>query len=134
MRPDRLLLVVCAASAMAAAPVTRTATPLPQGVTPEMVDRGKVIFQGVGRCARCHGPNATGTDRGSDLSSGRWLHTHGQYEEIVQVVTNGVPKPKEHPLPMPPRGGSKITPDQIRDVAAFVWRRGHPDQPSPPSR
>jgi hypothetical protein len=39
----------------------------------------------------------------------------------VQVVTNGVPQPKQHPAPMPPKGGAPLTDQQVRAVAAYVF-------------
>jgi cytochrome c oxidase cbb3-type subunit 3 len=90
-----------------------------------MVDEGKALFHGEGRCVRCHGKDGKGTSRGPDLTSRRWVDIHGEYDENVAVVTNGIAKPKEHPIPMPPKGGSKISSEQIREVAAYVWSISH---------
>ena len=46
------------------------------------------------------------------------------YDEIVSNIINGVPQPKEHPSPMPARGGSSITDEQVRAVGAYVWSLG----------
>lgn len=116
-----------ASAAVAACLLAATAGALPAGVTPESVTRGDAVFHGPGRCARCHGADAKGGTRGSDLTGGHWLHIHGAYDEIVGVVTNGVPDPKDHPRPMPPKGGARLTPEQIRDVAAYVWSLSHRD-------
>jgi mono/diheme cytochrome c family protein len=32
-----------------------------------------------------------------------------------------VPTPKQHPAPMPARGGGQITDDQVREVAAYIY-------------
>jgi mono/diheme cytochrome c family protein len=40
-------------------------------------------------------------------------------------VTNGVPQPKEHPAPMPPKGGAQLSDDQVKAVAAYVYSLGH---------
>jgi mono/diheme cytochrome c family protein len=43
------------------------------------------------------------------------------YDEILQLFSDGVADPAVHPAPMPPKGGSNISEDQIRAVAAYVW-------------
>ena len=40
-------------------------------------------------------------------------------------MTTGVPKPKEHPAPMPPKGGAPLTDDQVKAVAAYVYSLSH---------
>ena len=115
-----------------AAADTTTATPpaeqtgmameLPAGVTQEMVAQGDEIFHNAGLCYTCHGPDAKGTNLGPDLTDGTWLNTSGHnYDEIVGVVTNGVPTPKQYPSPMVARGGSSISDEQVRAVAAYVF-------------
>src|SRR5690606_20923693 len=79
---------------------------LPEGVTQEMVTAGQQVFQGAGICITCHGPDAKGTPLAPDLTDQTWINIDGSYESIVQLVTNGVPQPVEHPSPMPPKGGS----------------------------
>lgn len=119
-----------AAEAPAPAPPAGGAAPavaanLPAGVTPQMVTEGQAIFTGQGICQTCHGPDAKGTPLAPNLTDGEWINTDGSYEGIVGVVTNGVPQPKEHPAPMPPKGGSAITDDQVRAVAAYVYSISH---------
>jgi mono/diheme cytochrome c family protein len=94
----------------------------PPSVTPEMVHRGDAIFHGSGRCFRCHGVDAQGSPKAPGLRAPkRWIDIGGEYEEIVQLVTRGVPEPKEHAAPMPPRGNAKLSDADVRDVAAYVW-------------
>lgn len=98
---------------------------LPEGVTPEMVAAGKQIFEGEGLCYTCHGQDATGTALAPDLTDDTWLNISGRnYDEIVQLVQTGVPQPVEAPAPMPPRGGSSITDEQVNEVAAYVASLG----------
>ncbi len=111
-----------AAPAGGTAPV---AANLPPGVTPQMVTEGQAIFTGQGICQTCHGPTATGTALAPNLTDDQWLNTDGSYEGIVGIVTNGVPQPKEHPAPMPPKGGSAINDQQVRAVAAYVYSLSH---------
>jgi mono/diheme cytochrome c family protein len=99
---------------------------LPANVTPEMVQRGDALFHGPGRCFRCHGEDAKGTPKGPGLRAPKhWIQIRGEYEEIVQLVTKGVPEPKEHAAPMPPRGNAKLSDADVRDVAAYVWSISH---------
>lgn len=98
---------------------------LPEGVTQEMVTAGQQVFQGAGICITCHGPDAKGTPLAPDLTDQTWINIDGSYDAIVQLVTNGVPQPVEHPSPMPPKGGSQITDEQVRQVAAYVYSLSH---------
>lgn len=98
---------------------------LPEGVTPEMVAAGEKIFTGEGICYTCHMSGGVGGPLAPDLTDDEWLNTDGSYEGIVQTVTTGVPEPQEHPGLMLPKGGSNITEDQVREVAAYVWTLSH---------
>ena len=96
---------------------------LPDGVTAGMVDDGKSIFAGRGICATCHGPDATGIPNlGGNLTDGEWIHSDGSFDGIVQTIVDGVPAGASTVgMPMPPRGGSGISDDQVKAVAAYVW-------------
>jgi mono/diheme cytochrome c family protein len=89
----------------------------------EMIGWGKEIYWGKPSCVTCHGVGGTGTKRGSDLSDGRWIHGNGTYEEIVELVTHGVPKGESETGREMPFGGWKnaATETEIRAVAAYVW-------------
>lgn len=109
----------------AAAPATAPSTgAAPEGTTPQMVAAGQQIFTGQGLCFTCHGADAKGTPLAPDLTSGKWLWVNpsqgNMLAQVEKVVKDGVPAPKEHPAPMPPMGGAQLTPDQIRDVSAYV--------------
>ncbi|MGD8277482.1 MAG: c-type cytochrome [Gemmatimonadota bacterium] len=111
----------------AAAAPAMAMTDLPEGVTPEMIAEGKTIFEdpALGMCSTCHGVDAKGTTLAPDLTDEEWLHVTGRnYDEIVNLIMTGVPQPTQHPSPMPPKGGSSITDDQVRAVAAYVWSLG----------
>jgi mono/diheme cytochrome c family protein len=96
---------------------------LPAGVTQAMVDQGQELFGTV--CAACHGPAGAGTPTCPTLSDSKWIHITGAYPEIVTIVTNGVPQPKEHPAPMPPKGGGSFDDAQVRALAAYVYALSH---------
>jgi mono/diheme cytochrome c family protein len=91
---------------------------------------GDSVFHGrVGGalCYVCHGPAAKGvTGLGPNLTDKEWLNADGSVASIEKVVTEGVPKPKKMPAPMPPKGGGQLTESQIKAVAAYVYSLSHP--------
>ena len=120
--PGWTLPVVALGMAIAAPrAVSAQAKPLPEGVTAAMVETGKTLFHGPALCANCHGPNGEGTGIAPILTDKVWLHSDGSYDAIVKQITTGVPQPKESMIPMLPKGGSGITDEQVKAVAAYVW-------------
>jgi mono/diheme cytochrome c family protein len=97
------------------------AVDLPGGVTQEMVTSGQEIFGGAGMCFACHGANGTGSPLAPSLNESTWLHIDGSFDAIVGLVNAGVPTPMQYPAAMLPRGGSAITDEQVREVAAYVY-------------
>lgn len=81
---------------------------------------GRQIFTGKGLCAACHGPEAKGTALAPDLTDAEWLHADGTVESIAKVITDGVPTPKKHPAPMPPKGGAQLSDAEIQAVARYI--------------
>ena len=114
-----------AAEATPAAAETAASMNLPEGVTPAMVAQGKEIFMGEGICFTCHMEGGVGGPLAPNLTDDQWINIDGSYDSIVQTVTNGVPEPKEHPGLMLPKGGTNITDEQVRAVAAYVWTLSH---------
>lgn len=112
-----------------AAPQPQPATAAAQGDCPKidaaLVAKGRTIFSGNGNCHTCHGPDAKGTPLAPDLTDTTWINIDGSYAAIDHLVTTGVPSPKEHPAPMPPKGGSSISADQVCQVAAYVYSLSH---------
>jgi mono/diheme cytochrome c family protein len=98
---------------------------LPEGVTPEMVAHGEEIFNGAGICYTCHLAGGVGGPLAPNLTDSEWIHIDGSYPAIVELVTTGVPEPTEHPGLMLPKGGTNISDDDVRDVAAYVWTLSH---------
>ncbi|MYI05834.1 MAG: c-type cytochrome [Gemmatimonadetes bacterium] len=94
---------------------------LPEGVTAAMAQEGQDLFHGAGLCASCHLRQGVGGGLAPDLTDDVWLHIDGDYEAIVQIIMDGVEVPIEAPGPMPARGGSTITDEQVRAVAAYVY-------------
>ncbi len=105
----------------------QTATSLPPGVTPEMIEIGETIFFGKGLCVNCHGEHAEGLI-GPNLTDTEWLQAKGSYLSILQVILTGVPvEQSTREVAMPPRGGTPLSEDQMHAVAAFVWSVSHPE-------
>jgi mono/diheme cytochrome c family protein len=123
--PTRLGLLVVLGLAAAAVPAR--AQGLPAGVTPDMVEKGKAIFTGAGNCYACHGQNAQGMlGPTTNLVDHQWLHGDGSYQGIVAYIKKGITKEESKSgIPMPARGGSNITDDQVNQVAAYVWSISH---------
>lgn len=94
---------------------------LPEGVTQEMVAAGDEIFNGVATCHACHGQSAAGGPLAPSLNDSDWLHIDGSFDALVQIITAGVPAPQQFPAPMPPMGGSALSEEQVRQVAAYVF-------------
>lgn len=109
-------------TAMAGGEATAQDEALPEGVTPEMVAQGKEIYAGVGLCYVCHGGDGTGMPSlGANLTDDEWVQSDGSYEGIIQTVMAGVDVDKSTTgTAMSPKGGSSITDDQVKAVAAYV--------------
>ena len=115
----RILIVTLLAGPPAVA--AQTADSLPPGVTPAMVAKGKKLFGGAGLCMACHGPQGKGLT-GPDLTDAAWLHYDGSYEGLVKAITSGFDdKVSMTGQIMPPKGGSNISDEEVRAVAAYVW-------------
>ncbi len=96
---------------------------LPDGTTDAMVTEGQQIYGGAGLCATCHGPSGEGFI-GPSLIDSEWLNGSGTYDEIVTAITDGVALAdvkNAMGVMMPPKGGSSITDEQIKALAAYVW-------------
>ncbi|HEU5169201.1 MAG TPA: c-type cytochrome [Gemmatimonadales bacterium] len=122
----RLGLLVLLATAAPAASAHAQAK-LPAGITQEMVDKGKAVFAGAGNCYACHGQNAQGMlGPTTNLTDAQWLHSDGSYPAIVEYIKKGLTKEESKSgIPMPPRGGSKISDEEVNQVAAYVYALSH---------
>ncbi|MCL7971277.1 MAG: cytochrome c [marine benthic group bacterium] len=96
---------------------------LPEGVTEAMIEEGKGIYSGAGICMSCHGPAGEGIPNlGANLVDDEWIHIDGSYEQIVENIMSGVTAQESSSgVPMPAKGGTAITDDQVKAVAAYVW-------------
>jgi glucose/arabinose dehydrogenase/mono/diheme cytochrome c family protein len=106
---------------------TAALTP-PPGATKDQVDLGDRIFHGEasgGTCAGCHGSDLKGTSVGPDLTSGKWVWGDGSVQAIAKTIDAGVAQPKNYTGAMPPKGGSPLSPSDVRALAAYVYAVGH---------
>jgi mono/diheme cytochrome c family protein len=94
---------------------------VPEGATAADVEEGKKLFGSTGNCYTCHGPDGAGTALAPALSDAQWLNIDGSYAAIQGIVNKGVPQPKQHPAPMPAKGGAALTDAQVKQVAAYVY-------------
>lgn len=110
-------------------PARAVAQELPDGVTAQLVEEGRRLFHGAGACTTCHGEDGRGVPNlGSDLTDREWLHGDGSYGFLLERIRCGVPAEiSEAGVPMPPRGGVRLTPEQLRALAAYVWTLSHRD-------
>ncbi len=112
-----------------AAPRPQAATAAVAGDCPKiddaLVSKGRTIFSGGGNCYTCHGANAKGTPLAPDLTDKSWINIDGSYTAIDHLVATGVPSPKQHPAPMPPKGGSSISAADVCAAAAYVYSLSH---------
>ena len=96
---------------------------MPQGVTKEMIAKGKTVYGGAGICSSCHGADGKGIPSlGANLTDSEWLHSDGSYDGIVKTVMGGVTAQESSSgVPMPAKGGTNISDDDVKAVAAYVW-------------
>jgi mono/diheme cytochrome c family protein len=118
----RIGLLLAFAAVVGARPALAQA---PAGVTPAAIAQGDSIYHTSGNCYACHGANAEGTV-GPNLTDAVWLHSDGSYDAIVKQITAGVTQAESKSgIVMPPKGGSSITDDQVKAVAAYVYSLSH---------
>lgn len=117
-----LAVGLLACSWMAAAPAAAQEDQPPAEVTEESIEAGKALFAEAG-CQNCHGADATGVSgMTSDLTDGEWKVVEGgSLEGIVAAITGGLGADQTGGVPMPAKGGSDLTDEQVSALAAYVW-------------
>jgi glucose/arabinose dehydrogenase/mono/diheme cytochrome c family protein len=102
--------------------------PVPPGATKEEVALGDRIYHGEagGTCAGCHGSDAGGGPQAPSLLKGHWLIGDGSLKWLTQIIADGVPRPRDYEVPMPPKGGAPLSDSDVAAVAAYVWAISHP--------
>lgn len=93
-------------------------------VTPALIARGDSVYHGPGNCYACHGAKAEGLV-GPSLVDAEWIHSKGTYEDILAQVNQGITKEQSKSgIPMPAKGGSAISDEDAKAVAAYVHSLG----------
>ena len=113
---------------LTAAQMNPAALPVPPGGTREQIVLGDKIFHGQaanGTCSGCHGSDADGGPQAPSLVSGHFFMSDGSLPGIAGTINDGVPKPHDYEVPMPPKGGAPLTKDDVAAVAAYVWAISH---------
>lgn len=98
-------------------------SPLPRGVTLDLVRTGDAVFHGKGHCFACHGADGEGLpDAGSALTLSLNF-VPAEIASIDSVITFGIPESvTRSAIGMPPRGGkSDLSTDEVLAAAAYVW-------------
>ncbi|MGZ8397853.1 MAG: c-type cytochrome [Gemmatimonadales bacterium] len=109
-------------SATPATPATpQAASEAPPGASSSaLIARGDAVFHGPGNCYACHGSKAEGLV-GPNLSDSEWIHGTGALAEIEAQILHGIPKEQSKSgIPMPPKGGSTISDEDVKACAAYV--------------
>lgn len=105
-----------------------SALPVPPGVKSETVALGERLYHSKGAaatCIGCHGAKGTGTPLGPNLTDDEWLWSDGSVAGIAKSIRDGVMQPKKYRGPMPAKGGSQLTEEQINAIAAYLWALDH---------
>jgi mono/diheme cytochrome c family protein len=93
-------------------------------ITPELVAEGAAAYIAVGTCAACHGADAQGGPLGPDLTDGNWIWVDPSsptlLSDVMTVIREGVPQPRDAAMPMLPMGGATISDAQLRAISAYL--------------
>ena len=106
-------------SATPAAPPTNSEAPSDASASP-LIAQGDAVYHGPGNCYACHGSKGEGLV-GPNLTDAEWIHSKGTLEEIEAQIIHGVSKEESKSgIPMPPKGGSTISDEDVKACAAYV--------------
>jgi cytochrome c oxidase cbb3-type subunit 3 len=119
----KLICTAVALTTLLVAPQLQAQEPAP---TPDAqtIEAGKKLFEGIGICASCHGQKGEGI-LGPTLmlhaGKTKWLHSDGSWDGLSKLITAGVGGDlSKSGIIMPPKGGSQLSSEQVRQVAAYV--------------
>jgi mono/diheme cytochrome c family protein len=119
--PAKIVMLVVALTALAAARPADMTAQLPSGVTEQMIGEGQSLYFGEGRCNGCHGETAKGVEgAGSDLTDGEWkLAADGSFQSLLAVISDGLTHAQTEGWAMPGRG--ELSEDEAKALAAYIW-------------
>lgn len=108
-------------SATPATPQAAPDTPAEGASSSALIARGDAVFHGPGNCYACHGSKGEGLV-GPNLTDSEWIHSKGTLQEIEAQINLGVSKEQSKSgIPMPPKGGSTISDEDVKACAAYVY-------------
>jgi mono/diheme cytochrome c family protein len=83
---------------------------------------GRKLFEGKGLCFSCHGKAGEGVLGPSTRLAGRKLvHVKAVLADVAGLIEAGVDSAHSSiGQPMPPKGGSRLTANEVQAVAAYV--------------
>lgn len=89
---------------------------------PEAVERGRSLYLGRAGCHTCHGRRGRGVaGTAGSLVDREWTRVDGSPRSLLEIVRTGVPAARSPTgIPMPPRGGARLTEAEMRAVVAYV--------------
>lgn len=89
---------------------------------PAAVERGRRLYLGRAACQNCHGRRGRGVSgMAGSLADREWVRVDGSAESLLEIVRSGVPAARSPTgVPMPPRGGARLTEEEMRAVVAYV--------------
>ena len=115
-----LASLLTAGAAPATGQTTSETSATPAASSSALIARGDAVFHGAGNCYACHGSKGVGLV-GPNLADAEWIHSKGTLEEIEAQINTGVPKEQSKSgIPMPPKGGSTISDEDVKACAAYV--------------
>lgn len=117
----RTLIALSALAAAGIALAAAPAAPAP-GEPAVRQEAGQAIFRGKGNCFTCHRQDAKGTALAPDLTDDAWVNFESRptQEQMEALIKEGVARPKQHPAPMPPMGGARLSAEEVAQVAEYV--------------
>lgn len=114
-------LGVLASLVMAGAvPAAAQATSETSAASSALIAQGDAVYHGPGNCYACHGSKGEGLV-GPNLTDSEWIHSKGTLAEIEAQILHGISKEESKSgIPMPPKGGSTISDEDVKACAAYV--------------
>ena len=89
------------------------------------VAKGDSIFHSRATATPVTAPTPQGAV-GPNLTDAEWIHSDGSYDAIVKQSPPASRRGgSKSGIPMPPKGGSQITDDEVKAVAAYVYSLSH---------
>lgn len=99
--------------------------------SPERMTLGQKLFEGKALCFSCHGKNGEGLISPSTRLVGRALtHTKATIADLSALIKSGLDSAHTTTgVPMPARGGSRLTDSEVVAVATYVLDMIKRDKP-----